>query len=186
MDLVVLDNSNRTVRFAREGVMLDLGAIGKGYAIERGAEWLREAGVTSGLFHGGTSTICAIGHPPDAASWMVAIEQPPASVGASQFPELSAVRLKDESLSVSAIWGRTFESGGKIFGHVIDPRTGQPVEDAWLSAIILPTATETDALSTALLTLGSAGLKRLTRLRPELRALLVTRAGGVEPSQVWR
>ena len=58
--------------------MLDLGAIGKGYAVERGAEFLREAGVTSALFHGGTSTICAIGHPPDKESWRVAIEQPPA------------------------------------------------------------------------------------------------------------
>ena len=185
MELVQFDAANCTVRFARDGVMLDLGAIGKGYAVERGAELLREAGVTSALFHGGTSTVCAIGHPPEAMAWTVGIERPPASVGAIPFPELPAVQLLDQSLSVSAVWGRTFQSDGKNFGHVLDPRTGQPVETAWLAAIVLPAATETDALSTALLTLGSAGLQRLTGARPGLQALLVTQAGEVEMSSSW-
>jgi thiamine biosynthesis lipoprotein len=184
MDKVQLDAANRTVRFAREGVMLDLGAIGKGYAVERGAELLREAGVASALFHGGTSTVCAIGHPPDADAWHVAIERPPASLGDLAFPELPVVRLRDESLSVSAIWGRVLQSGGKTFGHVIDPRTGLPVEGALLSAVISPSATETDALSTALLTLGSAGLERLVGSRPGARALLITPTG-VQVSSSW-
>jgi FAD:protein FMN transferase len=179
MRRVQLDTASRTVKFACEGVMLDLGAIGKGYAVERGAGFLREAGVTSALFHGGTSTICAIGHPPDAESWRVAIEQPPAGVGAVHFPELPAMSLKDEALSVSAIWGRSFQADGQTFGHVIDPRTGQPVEAAWLAAVLLPSATETDALSTALLTLGPAGLINIASDRPTLQALLVTREGQV-------
>lgn len=185
MEHVQFDAANCAVGFARAGVMLDLGAIGKGYAVERGAELLREAGVTSALFHGGTSTVCAIGHPPEAEAWAVAIERPPASVGAIPFPELASVRLKDESLSVSAVWGRAFQSDGKNFGHVIDPRTGQPVEGAWLSAVVLPAAMETDALSTALLTLGSSGLERLVNLRPSLRALLVTRSGGAAMTSHW-
>lgn len=185
MDLVQLDDTRRTVRFARPGVMLDLGAIGKGYAVERGAELLREAGVTSGLFHGGTSTVCALGHPPDAEAWRVAIERPPASLGAIPFPELSPVRLRDESLSVSALWGRVFQADGKHFGHVIDPRSGQPVAGAWLAAVILPTATETDALSTALLTLGPAGREQLCRDRPNLRALLVTHSSSLVAGPDW-
>lgn len=185
MDLVQLDDTRRTVRFARPGVMLDLGAIGKGYAVERGAELLREAGVTSGLFHGGTSTVCALGHPPDAEAWRVAIERPPVSLGAIPFPELSPVRLRDESLSVSALWGRVFQADGKHFGHVIDPRSGQPVAGAWLAAVILPTATETDALSTALLTLGPTGREQLCRDRPNLRALLVTHSGSLVAGPDW-
>jgi thiamine biosynthesis lipoprotein len=185
MEHVHLDAARRTVRFLRDAVMLDLGAIGKGYAVERGAELLREAGVTSALFHGGTSTVCAIGAPPGAEAWTVAIEQPPPGWAEIPFPELSVVLLKDQSLSVSAIWGRTFEAEGKHFGHVIDPRSGQPVETTWLSAVILPAATETDALSTALLTLGAAGLERLADLRSGLRALLVTREGRVEQSPDW-
>lgn len=185
MTLVQLDGARRTVRFAQDGVMLDLGAIGKGYAIERGARLLRELGVTSALFHGGTSTVCAINHPPEAEAWVVAIEKPPAAMGDISFPELPPVRLKDESLSVSAVWGRHFKSEGRDFGHVIDPRTGQPVDGAWLSAVALPEATESDALSTALLTLNSAGLKPLTELRPELKAMLVTRSGRVEANPRW-
>ncbi len=185
MGLVQLDDRRRAVRFAREGVMLDLGAIGKGYAVERGAELLREAGVGSALFHGGTSTVCAIGHPPEAEAWSVAIERPPQTVGVISFPELPAVRLKDESLSVSAIWGRVFQSDGKNYGHVMDPRTGQPVDGAWLSAVVLPAATETDALSTALLTLGVTGLERIASRRRGLRALLVTDSGDVATSPGW-
>ncbi len=74
--LVELDRSNFTVRFAREGVMLDLGAIGKGYAVEHAAEILGEDGVTSAILHGGTSTVHAVGRPPDADAWKVAIERP--------------------------------------------------------------------------------------------------------------
>jgi len=185
MQHVCLNPANRTVRFWRDGMMLDLGAMGKGYAVERGTELLRDAGVTSALLHGGTSTVHAIGHPPEAAVWTVALERPPAGVAEIAFPELPAVRLRDEALSVSAVWGRGFQAGGKHFGHVIDPRTGQPVDTGWLSAVILPAATETDALSTALLTLGSGGLARLAGLRPGLRALLVTRAGIKESSSNW-
>ena len=185
MELVELDASRRTVRFVREGVMLDLGAIGKGYAIERGAELLRTNGVASALFHGGTSTVCAIGHPPEGEAWSVAIEKPPAALGEVSFPELPLVPLKDQSLSVSAVWGRHFQSEGKYFGHVIDPRTGQPVDAAWLSAVVWDSATETDALSTALLTLGLGGLETLTQSRPKLKALLVTRAGNLECNSAW-
>ena len=199
MRLVHLNRADSTVRFEREGVMLDLGAIGKGYAIERAAELLREAGVTSALLHGGTSTVCAIGHPPDAEFWKVAIERP--NQGASQSVKpltrpsdtlspsdgerdgvrgrpalLAAVPLKDESLSVSAVWGKSFEAGGKTFGHVIDPRTGQPVSKALLAAVVLPLATETDALSTALLTLGADGHEKVFSLRNGMRTLLMTPA----------
>jgi thiamine biosynthesis lipoprotein len=178
MNLVQLDATHYTVRFAREGVMLDLGAIGKGYAIERAAEILREDGVTSAILHGGTSTVHAIGHPPDGEAWKVAIERPPDdSDSVTPRPLLATVPLKDEALSVSAVWGRSFQSADKTYGHVIDPRTGQPVDGALLSAVVLPSATETDALSTALLTLGADGLRRIADRRVGSRCLVVRREG---------
>src|SRR5438045_4147360 len=76
MHQVTLNEQDFTIRFACEGVMLDLGSIGKGYALERAAGLLREAGVTSGLLHGGTSTVCAIGAPPDAEAWKVGVPHP--------------------------------------------------------------------------------------------------------------
>jgi thiamine biosynthesis lipoprotein len=172
MDLVCLDPDTLTVQFTRPGVMLDLGAIGKGYAIERAAEVLREAGVTSALLHGGTSTVYALGNPPDEEFWQVALEQPPAALGAHAAP-LPLVRLKDEAMSASAIWGRSFQADGKLFGHILDPRTGQPAENAVMAAVALPSATETDALSTALLLSGSAGHNHLAGLRPGMRTFLM-------------
>ena len=209
MNLVELDPDQCCVRFAREGVMLDLGAVGKGYAIERAAELLREAGVTSAILHGGTSTVQALGHPPGAAAWHVAIERPPESwpglptvpAAPDSFPKPSAVEpptaprprqgvpesrpallavvpLQDEALSVSAVWGRSFQSGQRSYGHVLDPRTGQPTEAALLSAVIVPSATESDALSTALLALGPAGLESIAGLRSGCRTLVVSHREG--------
>ena len=195
MNLVQLDAQNRTVRFAREGVMLDLGAIGKGYALDRAADLLSEAGITSALLHGGTSTVYAIGAPPAASHWQVAIHRPNTQRGDSLSPVgnggegrgeealknaritgesqlLATVPLKNESLSVSAVWGRSFEAGGKQFGHVLDPRTGRPASDAVMAAVVLPSATETDALSTALLVRGREGLEPLAALRPGLKAMV--------------
>ena len=174
MSLVHLDERNLTVRFAKEGVMLDLGAIGKGFAVERAANLLRESGVMSALIHGGTSTICAIGVPPDTDCWTTAIQLP--GDPSSRAPEDAIlIPLMNESLSVSAVWGRSFEMDGTQFGHVLDPRSGQPVRDTLLAAVVLPSATETDALSTALLTSGRGGFEPISVLRPDSKMLLVER-----------
>ena len=82
--------------------------------------------------------------------------------------------MRDSALSVSAVWARSFEAGGKKFGHVIDPRTGKPVNKAVLAAVALPSATETDALSTALLVAGAEGREAIARLRPKMHTWLLT------------
>jgi thiamine biosynthesis lipoprotein len=168
---VIFNEENLTVQFDCEGVMLDLGAIGKGYAIDQAAETLREAGVTSALLHGGTSTVYGLGKPPEDEAWKVAIESPPGDDAGRQW--LATVPLQDEALSVSAVWGKFFEHEGKTFGHVLDPRTGQPVANAVLAAMVLPSATETDALSTALLVVGAEGHEKIAQLRPRMRTLVV-------------
>ncbi len=173
MELVELDPDEFTVRFKREGVMIDLGAIGKGYAVERAAEILREAGVTSALVHGGTSTVQAIGHLPGAEAWKIALPKPSPTQDASE-EVLTTVPLKDEAMSVSAVWGRQFQAEGGKFGHVLDPRTGEPVSGALMAVVVLASATETDALSTALLTLGAAGHDKIASLRPGMKTLLMT------------
>lgn len=190
MQLVEMDPRNSTVRFSRQGVMLDLGAIGKGYAIEQAAELLREAGVTSALLHGGTSTIYGLGHPPELGAWQIAITRP--ETGATQLANTykqdkntppagdssAVVSLKDEAMSVSAVWGKYFEAEGERYGHIIDPRSGRPASRAVLAAVILASATETDALSTALLTVGAEGHDAIAGLRDGMRTLVIAKSGG--------
>jgi FAD:protein FMN transferase len=185
MQLVELDESEQTVRFKRVGVMLDLGAIGKGYAIDGAVEILRDAGVQSGLVHGGTSTAYAIGAPPAAEFWSVIIETPRGrnselrtDSGNDREEEpaegLALVKLKDEALSVSAISGKSFEHNGRSYGHILDPRTGEPASSGVLSALVLPSGTEADALSTAILVGGPPLYRELAELRPGMRSLLVS------------
>ena len=188
MQHVVLDEVHSTVRFDREGMMLDLGSIGKGYALELATETLLEAGVQNALLHGGTSTVCAIGKPPDAESWKVAISAPPVvqdsdprrqsvshANAAGREPPMAVVSLENESLSVSGVHGKSFTVDGETYGHVIDPCTGAPAQGALTAVVVLPSATETDAFSTALLLAGMAGQAEVARLRPNMRTLVAER-----------
>jgi thiamine biosynthesis lipoprotein len=171
MHHIHLDNAAFTVEFDREGVQLDLGAIGKGYSVECAVELLREFEIEAALLHGGASTVYALGWPPDAEAWTVAVQRPFDPMPGRY---LTQFRLRDESLSVSAPHGKWFASEGRRYGHVIDPRTGYPAGNALLAALVTPSATDGDALSTALLTLGPDGLALLGRLLPGCRALVAT------------
>src|SRR4029079_1120127 len=118
------------------------------------------------LLHGGTSTIFALGADPEASGWKVAIEHTGAE---GEDKVLAVVELKDESLSVSAVWGKYFEIDRKRYGHVIDPRTGWPAENVLLGAVVLESAEGTDALSTAVLLASQEDLEKLAEKLPAMR-----------------
>jgi|TARA_B110000495_G_scaffold58868_1_gene49909 thiamine biosynthesis lipoprotein len=142
-----LNLTDTTVQFAREGVMLDLGSIGKGYALEQAAALLRENEFENFLIHGGTSTVFAHGAQADGTPWRVAVEHPDANQ-----PPLQIIDLQNESLSVSGIGGKSFiDAAGNEQGHVIDPRTGHPTQAARVAAVVCESATESDAWATAFL-----------------------------------
>jgi thiamine biosynthesis lipoprotein len=169
--LLELNQEDRTVRFARPGVMLDFGAFGKGYAVDRAVEILRDYEITSALLHGGTSTVVGMGRNENGIPWRIAVTGAPPSEDV-----LWLVELCENSLSVSAVWGKSFASQGRTFGHILDARTGRPSERADLAAVNVPSAADSDALSTALLVEGPRGLANLSKTRPHARALVF--AGG--------
>lgn len=166
--LLEMDADVLTVRFAAEGVMLDLGAIGKGYAVERAAELINDYEVPGALLHGGTSTVHAIGTQPDGSPWQIALRDPTTSDGA-----LQAVTLRDQALSVSGAHGKSFTADGEEYTHVLDPRDGRPVRGALLSAVRCTSATDSDALSTALLVRGASFFPTLREIAPEASALIL-------------
>jgi thiamine biosynthesis lipoprotein len=159
-----------TVKFRVPGVELNLGAVGKGYALDRAAELLRTKwNVHSALLHGGSSSVYGIGTPPgDDRGWPIRLRHP-----FDQESDLGIVRLADRGLGTSAATFQYFEYNGRKLGHVIDPRTGWPAEVAASASVLAPTAAEADAMSTAAFILGSPGTENLVRLRPWLAAVVL-------------
>ena len=155
-----LDPEHTTVQLATNGAMLDLGSVGKGYALEQAATLLQENEFENFFIHGGTSTVCARGVQADGEPWRIAVEHPDADQ-----PPLSIVDLQNESLSVSGIGGKSFiDDAGVEQGHVIDPRTGRPTQAARVAAVVCSSATVSDAWATALLVVPNldlpAGMRR--------------------------
>jgi len=163
---VVLDAKERTVRFTISGIELDPGGIGKGYAVERVAELLREAGIRSGMINAGSSTIYGLGAPPGTKGWTVHVPRP-----GHDRESLSTVMLRDQALSTSGSYEKFFRLNGTTYCHIMDPRTGLPVQAMLQTTVITPSATDSDALSTAIFVLGPDRGKKLLDSYPKTGAL---------------
>jgi thiamine biosynthesis lipoprotein len=171
---VVLDRAAGTVSFDRAGVELDLGGIGKGYAVDRVVEALRRRGIASALVNLGGSSVYALGAPPGREAWEVGIADPtsPGKTGRT-------VRLRDRALSVSGGYERFFEKDGVTYSHVIDPRTGRPVQGVLSVAVLTGSATDGDALDNVLFVLGpERGRPHLARVPAAEALLFLPKAGG--------
>jgi thiamine biosynthesis lipoprotein len=181
MQHVRLDPQRQTVAFLRQGLELNLGSIGKGYALDRAAALLQamppqpqphspgeERGVGA-LLHGGHSSILAIGNEgPGTHGWTVGLSDP-------QRPECrrALVRLRNRALATSAITHQHFEHEGKKLGHLLDPRTGWPADGMLSASVTAPTATVADALATAFFILGIDKAKAYCEAHPEIGAALI-------------
>jgi len=138
---LLLDCETRAIRFARPGVEINLGSIGKGYALDRIAAMIRKR-VRSALLSAGSSSIRAIGGGDNG--WKVGVRHP-----GNKERRLAIVRLRDAALSTSGGEEQFFECGGKRYGHIIDPRSGMPADRVASVTVIAPSAALTDALATA-------------------------------------
>jgi FAD:protein FMN transferase len=138
---IQLDPSNRTVRFTREGVEIDLGGIGKGYAVDRMVEVIRKNGVTSALVSAAGSSIYALGAPPsEPRGWKVSIKDP--RIRSTTIQDLY---LKDESMSTSGNYEKFFFAQGRMWSHIMDPRTGYPAQGVLSVSVISPNTTDSEA-----------------------------------------
>jgi len=163
-----LDAETRTVAFNMPEVEIDLGGIAKGYGVDCAARILRKCGIESALINGGTSTIYALGSPPGQDGWDIAIQDPTDRTRA-----IETVRLSNAALSTSGSYEKFFTIGDKLYCHIIDPRRGYPVEGMFSATAIAPTATISDALSTAFFVLGVEATREFCSSRDEIRAILV-------------
>lgn len=146
---VILNQRDKTIFFDKAGVELDLGGIAKGYAVDRAVTMLKQYGVASALVSAGGSTIYAMGAPPGKPAWEVEVQDP-----VDQKKIATTVRLKDRALSVSGSYEKFFELGGVRYSHVMDPRTGRPVQGVLSVAVIIDTGAAGDALDNVFYVLG--------------------------------
>jgi FAD:protein FMN transferase len=163
---VKTDPAARTVWFDKEQVELDLGAIAKGYAIDRAVGTLRGYGVTSALVSSGMSSIFALGSPPGERAWEIKLRDPfDAAKAADTF------LLKNCSISTSGNYIKFFQLDGKTYSHIMNPETGWPAEGMLSTAVASVDTTESEALSTALYVLGPGRAAEVLAARPNLSVL---------------
>jgi thiamine biosynthesis lipoprotein len=166
-----LDPDCRTVAFDRPGIRINLGSIGKGYAIDRAVEVIRSHWFpTSALVHGGHSSLFALGSPPGRLGdrWEVAVRNP-------RCPEspLGVVRLRNRGLGTSGRAFQHFVQEGRVYGHILDPRTGEPALGPASVTVLAPTAADADALSTAFYLLGPEAARAHAEAHPEIGIIIV-------------
>ncbi len=145
---ISLDGNSATLP---SGAQLDLGSVAKGYAGDRAAELLQDAGVTSALLNLGSSTIRAIGAKPDGSSWRIAIQDPNDTSAYA-----GVVSVTDMAIDTSGGYERYFEGDdGEIYWHILNPDTGYPAKSGLISVTVLSDSALTgDGLSTALFVMG--------------------------------
>lgn len=146
---IELDARARTVRFTAP-VEIDPGGIGKGYAVDRMAEILRERGIRSALISAGRSSIYGLGAPPsEPRGWRVTIPDPRRRAGnAAEF------YLKNMSMSTSGSSERFFTAGGRTYSHIMDPRSGYPVQGMLLASVLAPKTLDSEAWTKPCFVLG--------------------------------
>jgi FAD:protein FMN transferase len=160
------------VEFESPCLRIDVGSIGKGYAVDRAVDILRAAGIHDALIDAGQSSIYAMGAPPGQSAWEVHLRDPSGHVD-------PVVMLSDNSVSTSE---QTPPSllGNQIAGHIIDPQNGKPLATKYALSVVVKTGTASDALSTTLLLLGPDKGKAIVKALPEAAAIWVAPDGTAE------
>ena len=151
IDNVVIDTDNNTVYLADPEMSLDVGAVAKGYAVERVAEYLEQKGITGYILNVGGNVRC-VGSRPDGEPWTIGIENP--DTENADEPYVSYLQLTDKCLVTSGSYQRYYTVNGQRYHHIIDPDTLMPSTDFQSVSVLCDDSGLADALSTALFTMS--------------------------------
>ncbi len=166
-----LDLENLTASLSREGVLVNPGGIGKGFALDRSASVMHQAGIHDFMMHGGLSSVVAQGdrrHSATGGGWLVALKHP------WRLTEcLGTIRLRNQALGTSGSGKQFFHFGGRRYSHIIDPRSGMPAQGMLSASVICPSGAIADALATALFVMGVEAARQFCEQQPQIAAILV-------------
>jgi thiamine biosynthesis lipoprotein len=173
---VVLNSALNTVQFKQQGVELNLGSIGKGYALDVVSKYFKKEN-ESALLSAGASSFLATG---PVRAWLVGIRNPRAKQ-----KRLASVRLRECAMSTSGSEEQFFESAGRRFGHIIDSRSGWPAEKVSSVTVVADSAARSDALATAFFVGGRELAERYCEKHRDVVAIMLE-AGSQRPLLVGK
>jgi thiamine biosynthesis lipoprotein len=167
-DHLVFDRASRTVRFGRAGVQINLGSIGKGYALDRISATI-EKRVRTCLLTAGSSSIRAIGSGDRGrAGWIIGVRHP-----RDKNRRLAVLRMRDCAMATSGGDEQYFEFEGKRYGHIIDSRSGIPAECVSGVTVVTRSAATADALATAFFVGGPELAESYCSTHPGVLAIML-------------
>jgi thiamine biosynthesis lipoprotein len=166
------------VSLAEAGVKLDLGGIAKGYALDRMLPLLERHGIEGALLNFGQSSTWAVGAPAGSPGWRLLVRGPE-----GRFAGL--ITLRDQALSVSGSQGQWVEIGDRRYGHIIDPRSGEPLIRVRQAVVVSRRAALAEALSLALLVLDAEVGLALVAAEPDCEGLLIEGGGALRSTPGW-
>jgi thiamine biosynthesis lipoprotein len=176
--VVRVDTAANTVDLLVPGAMLEFGGVAKGWTLDRLARKLRAAGVSRALLAFGQSSLCALGKPAGWDGWGVLLAD--ASGGFA-----GTAQLANQSLSISGSFGQYTEIAGRRYGHVIDPRSGEPLTQARVAGALAADGARAEALSKALLILGEDDGIALLETLPDTEGILIDESGKTWETSGW-
>ena len=148
---------------------IDLGGIGKEFAVDQLIDLAREHGLNDVMIDIGQD-LRVSGHPPGKTAWMIGLEEP-----SEPGKCWTAVALKDHAIATSGDYFRSFTRDGKRYGHILDPRNGQPVRNGCQAvSVIAPSCVLAGVLSTAAFILGPEQGLELIRSHEGVDACITT------------
>ena len=143
------DKETSQIVFKKDGMQIDFGGIAKGYTSARIMDIFRACGIKSGLVNLG-GNVQALGTKKDGSSWRVAVQDPQDT---DQY--IGVFSIQDKAVITSGGYERYFEQDGRTYHHIIDPKTGYPVENGLISvSIVTADGTLADGLSTSVFIMG--------------------------------
>lgn len=176
-DKLILDANEMNVRFAIEGMRVDLGGIAKGYAIDKAVEAMQRGGAVGGMVDIGGEVRCFSLPPADQKKWRIGLQAPDkAKDGFNAGVPLLVLNLTDAAVATSGHYRRFVTIGGKRYSHIIDPESGHSSESLASVTIISKSAINADALATAVSVMGVEKGLALIKTMPETEAILITSA----------
>lgn len=171
INLAVLDLAHpQGVSITQPGVSVDLGGIGKGYAIDRAWQTLKDHGVEKALINAGGNIRC-IGTRVDGNPWRIGIRHP------RQEGILGVIDVTEKAVATSGDYERYFMQDGMRYHHILDPRTGRPAQECQSVTILAPTAEMADVLSTAVFIMGTDAGMRFIEAQEGVEGMIVGRNG---------